>query len=75
MAYFDHPSPKRTLCWSSRPEIQHLWVGKLTKKVRSAQKAKYPEFKSTVKYKDKDGRTRFKGSKSLKSTQKLGSRN
>lgn len=47
-------------------------MGQLTKKVREEQKRKHPDFKTTVKYFDKSGKARYKGSRQLKSTQKLG---
>ena len=47
-------------------------MGRLTKKVREQQKQKNPGFKTTVKYVDKKGKARYKGSTQLKSTQKLG---
>ena len=74
MAFFNHPSPKRTCCWSTRPEIRGFWLGKLTKQAREAQKKKHPNFKTCIKYIDKQGKKRFHGSKQLKSSGSLSHR-
>ena len=71
MAFFNSRSPKRTSLWSNSRLVSKFWLGKLTKKVREEQKKKYPNFQTTVKYKDAGGRTRFHGSKQLRSTQNL----
>ena len=68
MAFYNSPSPKRTVCWSTRKEIRLFWLGKLTKKVREELKKKHPGFRTTIKYIDSSGRKRYHGSKSLKST-------
>ena len=71
MAYFKSKTPKRTTVWSTRPEIRKFWLGRLTKKLREKLRRKNPNFKSTIKYVDKDGRKRYFGSKQLKSTGSL----
>lgn len=48
-------------------------MGKLTRKLREDLKKKYPDFSTTIKYKNKAGKTRFHGSKQLRSTQNLAS--
>lgn len=46
-------------------------MGKLTKKIKDDHKKKHPDFATTVKYVDKQGRKRYHGSKQLRSTQNL----
>ena len=73
MMFFNSKSPKRTSLWSNSRHICRFWMGKLTRKLREDLKKKYPDFSTTIKYKNKAGKTRFHGSKQLRSTQNLAS--
>ena len=73
MMFFNSKSPKRTSLWSNSRHICRFWMGKLTRKLREDLKKKYPAFSTTIKYKNKAGKTRFHGSKQLRSTQNLAS--
>lgn len=58
-----HPTAKRTLVWSNSTLITRLHLGKMAKKLLA----------STVqvvdRYRNKDGKLRWKGNSKLKSTQ------
>ena len=66
LGHWGHPTPKPTLLVSNSPQIASLSKGKL----RKSQKRS--EFKTAIVYQDKQGKTRYKGSKILRSTQILG---
>ena len=72
MAFFNSKTPKRTSLWSNSKQIRKFWLGKLTKEVRQSLKKNNPDFKTTVTYVDSQGKKRFHGTKSLRSTQNLG---
>ena len=66
MRLFGAECPKRTVVLSNTPLVDELCTGKL---VRALHPSK---IRTTSKYVDGCGRTRFKGTASLKSTQQLG---
>ena len=63
------PTPKRHYCYANSPKIVKLDKGKLTgwKKDETSTK------KTAVQYRDAQGRNRYKGTKNLKSTERLDS--
>ena len=75
MAFFNSKTPKRTSLWSNSKQIRKFWLGKLTKEIRQSLKKNNPDFKTTVTYVDSQGKKRFHGTKSLRSTQNLGLKN
>ena len=72
MAFFNSKTPKRASLWSNSKQIRKFWLGKLTKEIRQSLKKNNPDFKTTVTYVDSQGKKRFHGTKSLRSTQNLG---
>ena len=66
MQDFKHPTPKRSLLVSNTSGIADMLPGKRVKK--RSRKAKFP---TSVKYKNKQGKSCWKGSPQLKSTQTL----
>ena len=68
MKHFGHMCLKRTLLWSTSRALTHLDLGPI-------QKGKHRSLiKTAIKYKDKEGRARYKGAgKQLKDTQLLNS--
>ena len=60
-------SPKRTILVSNSSQVQQLNTGHLVK----SKYASKSQVQTTIRYKDASGKTRFKGSPSLKGTQTL----
>lgn len=68
MALHGGHSPKRTIVWSVMGEVVHLDLGVLTKE----QREKTCTLKTTSKYIDANGQSRFMGTSDLSQTQNLG---
>lgn len=66
MRALGHQTAKRTLLWSNTAWLVDFDLGRLARdKLRG-------EVQTTDRYKSRDGRSRWKGNKNLKSTQTLG---
>ena len=65
MKLYGHLCLKRTLIWSSSPAIRLLDLGPIRKGVHKSLVS------TAVKYKSKEGAWRYKGTRALKSTQRL----
>ena len=66
MKHYGHPTPKRSILWSTSWPIGFFNRGKLSRDKHTT------EFETTIRYTDGSGRTRFKASRFLKQTQNLG---
>ena len=64
MMHWGSPSPKRTCLWANSYEIRRFNRGRLSR-ARMAMKT----VKTSIKYKDRAGRQRWKGSPELRQTQ------
>ena len=60
-----HSCPKRTVIWSTSPTIQAFFSGRMRKMALTST------VRTSIKYKNRDGRSCWKGSPELKSTQLL----
>lgn len=72
MAMYGGDTPKRHVPFSNSYSIEQLNRGKLegwSKRVRDMEAAGGEKTKTVVKYIDKSGRSRFKGTPSLKATE------
>ena len=65
MGHYHHQTPKRTLLVSNSEEIAALKKGPL-------RKCKKSKVKTAIKYKNRDGKTCYKGTPQLRGTQLLG---
>ena len=63
MAHFNHPTPKRTILMSNGEQIAAVNRGRLS------GSQKLVSFPTAVKYVDRAGKVRYKGTKELKTTQ------
>lgn len=74
MLHYGGPSPKRHYALSNAAAVGKLWVGKLkdwsTKKKQLAAEGKSVRY--VEKYIDKNGKKRWKGNRSLRSSECLG---
>ena len=72
MRHYGGPTPKRHCAWSNSPGIASLDLGRLvgwTKKLRQREAEGTGPAKTVVKYHDKQGKLRWKGTKALKPTE------
>lgn len=67
MKLYGHLCLKRTLLWSISPSIAFLDLGPIHMKVHKSL------VQTATKYRDKQGRQRYKGTSELRATQSLGS--
>lgn len=69
MGHFGHPSPKRHKAFTNNKWCEKYNLGRL--KVHEFVADQKPEDKTAIKYKDKAGKLRYKGSGALKKSQSL----
>ena len=72
MLHYGGPTPKRHVAWANSPHIRFLDMGRLigwAKRKREMQQRGIAPKELVQKYVDKNGKRRYKGSKSLKSSE------
>ena len=74
MLHYGGPSPKKHYALSNSSEIRHLHVGGLVgwKKLKKSMQEKGQHVDLVHRYKDKKGKTCYKGSKQLRSSEPRG---
>ncbi len=73
MLHYGGPSPKRHYMLSNSPTVGKLWRGRLIKWVETKKRleSEGKSVKYVLKYVDKAGKRRWKGTKSLRSSELL----
>ena len=71
MGQYGAPTPKPTLLWSSTPTIFGFWSGKFKMSLFKAKTSKVAGPKPVIRYKDKEGRTKWQGTRDLTKTATL----
>ena len=71
MGHYEAATPKPTMLWSSTPTIFGFWNGKFNMNLFKAKKADVGGTKPVIRYKDKEGRKRWQGTRDLTRTATL----